>query len=517
MSAAPAPRSRSSARGLRSAAALHRQGDEYRLVIVSLVSGATQITLAKSFSTRDTDGIAAELSSHKPDRVYRLIPGASTVCRVVDLPGGTDDELLAALSLQAEAQSPPGVAPHRRASGIVEGVSGARHGLIVAWPGENAEPAIRPAEETWVSEGVALAMLLGGRAQTFAAYADPDADSITIAATGQQRMAVRTVRETASGDEWSGAVAQTLRETLSRIGGTATPDLSISRSATLILEHTARRRLDQLVTITAEQVRADWINHYAMAAIVAVTGVTATPAQRALFELTPTLREARRSLIERGAIWISSPRRAVAVIVIGILAGLLVPLGYAAARQAILQGKLKKVEADSAAMAALQEVDKKVLVYEELNRKRWPMTRLLSNFSQLAPAGMDVEFLQLITGSRFVMKGPSDSLQLVASLQEALNKSQVFSGVTIDKTDSSSGRVKFDISGEVSRPHVEVKGGESYAEVSLAKRLYGDRAIEPGTAEAANGTAGSAGSRSSRSGSGGGAWPASWSGPGACA
>lgn len=504
MSVAPAPRARALSRGPRSAAALHRQGDQYRLVVAVQESSGPRITAAVSLPASDIAAISAEVARHKVERVYRLIPGAATVCRVVDLPGGNDDQLLAALALQSEAQSPPGVPVFRRAAGIVEGVAGARHGLIVAWPGESTEPAIRPADETWVSEGVALAQVLGGRAQTFAAYADPDSNSITVAATGLQRMAVRTVRESASGEAWSRAVSQVLRETLSRISGQSAPDVSVGSGATLILEHTARRRLDQIVATASESTRGDWINHFGLAAIVATGALVAAPGVRPLMELTPALREARRSPLERGAVWIAHPRRAVAVIVVGVLLSLLLPLGLSAARASILQGKLKKVEADEAAMRALEAVDKRVQVYDELNRRRWGMTKLLSYFAQLSPAGIDVEFLQLVAGQRFVMRGSADSLQLVAKVQEALNSSGVFDGVTIDKSDSSSGRVKFDISGDVSRPNAEsARGAADFATISLARQLYGDRAIEPTVETAENGSGTGNGTRGSRSSSSG--------------
>lgn len=506
MSDAPAQRARAFTRGPKSAAALHRQGDQWRLVVATNSAAGPQITAAVSVPVSDAAALQSELSRLKPERLYRVIPGASTVCRIIDLPGGSDDELLAALALQAEAQSPPGVPAFRRAAGIVEGVSGARHGLIVAWPGESSDPPVRPADETWVSEGVALAQLLGGRTQTFAAYADAATGSITIAATGQQRMSVRTVRETAGGEAWSAAVARTLRETLSRLSSMTPPDVAPGPGAAFILEHTARKRLDQIIASAADHARPDWLNQYAMAAIIATGALVAAPATRPLFELTPTIRESRRTPLERGAMWIAQPKRAVALIVACALLALLSPLGFAAARASILQGKLKKVEADEAAMRALEAVDKRVDVYDELNRKRWPMTRLLAYISQLSPQGIDVEFLQLITGQRFILRGSADSLQLVAKLQESLNGSGIFDSVTIDKSDSSSGRVKFDVSGDVSRPNADLKfaekGEQDFAFMSLAKRLYPDAQLdENGNIPVANakGAAGSSGS--SRSGS----------------
>lgn len=473
-------RGRVSTKGRR-VAAVHRQDNWWRVVVAENDGQVGKVVAHVTINAGDAAALKNELDQQNVEHLIHVLPGGATLCRVIELPNASDQELLQAVALQAEAQLPSNIPPHRRGAGLIDAGAPAGHRavLVTGWAGESDAAVIGLDDETWTSEAAALSLLLAGRNQAMAAYADRESGSLTVVASSGQRTAFRTVREDGSDrDAWNRAVETTLTETAMRAGlnGSIIETHSGSGAQALLLDPTARRRLSQLVAGDSA-----FMQQHGVAALAAVGFCSATALNEGLFELTKNPRVPRRSMPERFARWIAKPSHAYGVLIATLLIALFVPMALAYARKEVLSNKLARIEGDAETQKALAAVDTRVAVYRELEQRRWPMTKLLADLSQLMPVGTELESVQMGGAERFIIRGYADSFDLVSKLQSQLNGSNVFDDVSIDKSGPGSSdtkrAVQFDISGRVVRPFSDAKGAEDFTgDKRLAKRLYGERA-----------------------------------------
>ncbi len=474
-------------------AALHRQGDQWRLVVAErTTTGSGRIVASESVPFGDVAAALSAVNRHQAQRIVRIIPACAVICRTLELSDGPEESLLSALALQAEALLPAAVPGHRRAVGLLStAVDGGREedskprrvGLLVGWAGAAPEPAVRAESETWVSESVVLSGFIGGLGSTMVAWADSDSGSIALVGAGDGRVVVRGIRETASSRaQWESAVTTALHEASTVVGVRPAPEIEFDAEGVrgLALDPAARRRLAAMADGTRGS-DAGWLHQYAIAAMGAASCVSAGAGTVGLFSLPDQARGEHRSLIEHAAVWISRPRHAWAVSAAALAIMLLAPLAYAAARNALLGWRVSQVERDATAQETQEALEKRVAVYAELDARRWPMTKLIADIAGAMPVGTELEFAQLGVGDRVVLRGTAESLDLVGKMQGTLSASSVFENFEIDKAGPASGgtyAVQFDLSGRVVRPYADGKGLEDFTESTLARRLYGDRADE---------------------------------------
>src|ERR1043165_4211601 len=199
------------------AAALHRQGGKWRLVIVANRSG---VTLVEARTLENQNGLAALLGEHKVTRLVRVAPARETVARCASVPAGTSDELGAAASLLAEAQLPESIAAHRRAAGIVpngDGTTG-RMALLVGWQGGAEKPLLEEIEETWTTPAAALSTLRQGKG-TSAVYADAGEGAMSLLVFGSPKAVARVLGgEAPTTNAFARAVTGVVGETCSAVG-----------------------------------------------------------------------------------------------------------------------------------------------------------------------------------------------------------------------------------------------------------------------------------------------------------
>lgn len=503
MSRAGVARSMENGRPLR-VAAMCRDGAQWRLVIVER-NGSIRLIEERSVPYGDLQAVRAALDAHSVTTLLRIAPAAQVVCRLVEIPEGPEAELIAAASLMAEAELPGGVDPHRRSAGLVGLRASPEHRAIVmaAWLGDEVEPVVGAAEERWTAEPVALLSLLAPGASRWVVASDRENGSIAIACSGNARSALRTLREDGPDpSRWSEAVNEQVRRTITSVGGQA-PDEGLDLGALRIaLDAESAAELPEGVrSFATTQGKSSSRSNVLIALGAALGYLRAESASRGLFEMTARAPASERALWVRVAAWLAIPKHAAAVIGVALLVMLLAPLASAMARHAILEAKSGGLERQR---QSERDIDMQVAFYKELDARRWPMTKLTADIARLLPVGISAESIRMDQGQRIALRGRAESLELISTLQGAVNASGVFAEASIDRQQMSEARngsgagFEFDLSARVVRPFEEVRGAEDYAERSLAQRLYGDRAGASGAGD--SGAARAESARTERSG-----------------
>lgn len=120
-------------------------------------------------------------------------------------------------------------------------------------------------------------------------------------------------------------------------------------------------------------------------------------------------------------------------------------------------------------------------MYRQMESSRWPMTKLLADFSRAAPVGVTVEALSISPDQGLSVQGRADSQETLNTLLETLNATRVFTGARINRLESAVSGVAFQLTAGVSNPHGRAAAGEDFASRPLAVRLYGEGATNTAT------------------------------------
>lgn len=467
-------------------AALHRQGTMFRLVVAEkpVVGGgaasAVRIVESRSFPVSDTTSIRAAVEQSGAERLVRVLPACACVSRGVEVPDAPEADLAAALSLLAEAHLPAGIPLHRRAWGVIPGpaTEGQRAALLLGWTGD-AEAAILPEIESWTSELASLAALVEPKRSTLAVYADRDSGSVAVLAWNGTRSSVRAMRESStSASDWDGSIAKLVEDSVTRFGidtEVSSSGASGMASASLWLDDSTRARASR----SAGAGDAAWLRDYGVAAGAAMLALGATLASSRLVEMTAAPVEAKRSRIEHAVEWMSEPKRAKKLALLALAVLLLLPLGTAWARRAMLQGKARAVEAQQAGKSA-DELDMRLAMYRELDKRRLPMAKIIADIAGCMPAGVSLDSLQVIAADKRVsIRGKAPDRATLTSFVSKLNASGVFGNCDFSRADAKEDNVEFDVAGTVTGPMVEARGVEDWTKVPLAVKLYGEEARKP--------------------------------------
>lgn len=475
----------------RRVAALHRQGGQWRLVVLERAptGGAGSVNVVESLSmpVGDVQGALACVERTRPERLIRVLPASSFVSRALEIPDAPEPDLASSLELLAEAQLPAGIAPHRRGWGVIPGPAsdGNRSAVLLGWSGPAEEP-IAPEIETFTSELVALAGLVEARRSTLAAYADRDSGSIALLAWNGTRSSVRALRESGETDEeWAGAVSNLIEESARRFGIDTDPPApgAVAVPCALWLDEATRGRAGRSLG-GGRASDAVWLREFGIAAGAAATALSAGPATAPLLRLTPSPAVQRRSPVERAVSWLARPRHARVVIAVSALALLLLPLGAAAARRAIYQSKARTIESQQQG-ATPEELDQRLALYRELDKRRLPMSKLLGDLAGCMPPGITLDSVQVISNDkRLTLRGKAKDSGAITAFTAKLNASGVFAECDAGRKDEKDDGVEFDLQGRVAAPHAEARGIEDWATTPLAVKLYGEEARTAAPAEA---------------------------------
>ena len=487
MTALPA-RTWSARSPIRRAAALHRQGDRWRLVVVERPAGAggvgVKLVEATTVPFGDVTAAKETFDRLKVERLVRVVPASSCVTRVIETPEGAEGDMAAALPLLAEAHLPAAIPAHRRAFGVIPGPAseGMRSAVVLGWTGagETPEPTVMPEMELWTSEVVALLGLVEPHQSSVAVYADRDAESVAVLAWNGTRSTLRSVRESGGAEaDWAGAVGDLLHDATRTAGIETSVDFRLAATGvprTLWMDEDSRSRAVRVIA-GAPHGDSAWLRDYAIAAGAAAGLISAPPAGLGLFAMTPDPQIERRGRIEQGVAWLAQPRNARNVLVCALLAIALVPMITAWTTRAIYRAKSEAIAKQQQGMSP-DELERRLSVYAELAKRRWPMTKLVADIAQVMPQGVTVENLQFVAGLNqpFTIRGKADGRDIVSDFKDALNDTGVFSEVEIGRSQPKGDIVEFDMSGKVNKPQGQAKGTSDFIKKPMAVRMYGESA-----------------------------------------
>jgi Tfp pilus assembly protein PilN len=472
-------------------AALHAASGVWRLVVIEQAGGPgarARVLQAQTVRSEDGAGVRDAMQQAGVDRLVRVAPAEQTVCRVQPAQIGDPERTAAAMALIAEAEL-LGVAPRWRiAAGLIDDPAGEAEGqeglaLLTAWRDGGAPPAQVHPGEAWTTEIAALAALRGGAGQ-LALAASRASGVVSVLASGARATVARTVREANdTPDGWRAAVIGAAAETCAQVG--AEVDASeIDPQATLVwLDTTAQDALRGRVQGLGSG--QGWLNEYGVALGAALLAASEDLGRAPLAQLRAAAPVQRRPVAERVVELVSSPRRAGVVLAVAVALIVLTPLVVARGRVALLEA--------GAARAAGFEDERQALareaaLYEQLERSRLPMTRLLADISGATPPHVVIDRLRLsrdqgltLEGRVYVARGegeavaPENPQELVTALERNLAATGVFGGIRVNRSEVSAGSVQFEITARVDRPHTNPKPTIDFAERTLAQWLYGER------------------------------------------
>jgi hypothetical protein len=470
-------------------AGLHQAGMSWRAVVARRENGSLRLIDSREFAPAEMAEIEPWLMRLQAWRVIVVLPASSVICRTAALPDASMEELRSALALQAETHMEGTAPPHRQAMAVLHASPGeaTRTGLILAWPQRAQPPAIPFAHyvPSYTADVACLAALLNGaRSNEPLLWIDRREGSIALALGHAQGVVFRAASE--QGDDpaaWRNAVQRLVAETALAAGHTDQfideviesirgAIASSSEAAQLLLPEEAfasgSRRL------RGEKAVRGWWNRFAVPAGAVLATLDQLDPLTQLRALAPL---AAPSGVERLITRLSQRRVAAALLIAALVVVALGPLAFAGARLLILRWKVG--EDLTSFQAAQHQREARVLMYEELARRTWPMAKLLADIANSAPEGITVDTIRLDeTGNEVDVRGTADAPQTVNEFTNTLSTNGVFGDVepSYSERDQSSGNLSFSLRAQVANAFARARYEDDFAEEPLAVRMYGERA-----------------------------------------
>ena len=436
------------------------------------------------------------LESKQPSGIYVILPGSSTVCRTTTLPDVDDEQILEALRLQAESKFLGGTPEHRRAIAALDTSVGEtnRVGLIVAWP-ETSSIEVPPClqEANFVPDVGAIAALLDGLRPTDPIiYADPENGTVTLALSHANGAALRATREdctstssfvegisrvtreTASTHNHTPAFTDSLIESLQASLETQSFDGPILLLPPLVIEDACNR----LQHVPSDD--ASWWSTWGVTVggVLAVTGSlrTLTSMKRKAPEFHPSTIEKLITRCDKNSVAMKLTIAAVLLLAFGpaIVSGLKLAL------LDILHPEL------DAQYSEVVEQRKQQIVYKELGKTAWPMTKIAADVVNNVPIGIDIERVSITVGEPISIRGRAintdgkSAAELIAVMQENLQATNMFKDIQFSYDPAGTyGDREFDLWATVVNP---LKRPRYATEIDFGRWTYAMRqaGIQPG-------------------------------------
>lgn len=463
----------------RRALALHRQAEHWQVVLAENRSGRLHVAEHHSIAVRDAERLAALVRRADPDRLVVVLPGGSVVCRVLEAPALDDAAATQAAELQAEADLPSVLAPHRRRCAVLPWRTPVDNRLAAAfgWPGRAPEclsPSV--AAPTYAAEAAALLelLILCGAGEGTIASLDRDHHSIELASHVNGLTTVRTAR--LSEDRWSAEAARVMVETALSAGADdaaladveqRASDAARSHRQCLLADADCLARLARMIPGTGAD--AAWWSRFGVAAGAALA---ALGPRRAMTELLDEPPQPPRGAILSMLTWLGDRAHARGVALAAILLIVVAPVLGGWSRYAILQHKTRQLDEVS---AAARERKAEADFFRTLRRHRWPMTKILADVAGMAPYDLTFESINIDSTSGITISG-STSLEHqgeVFDFHGLLLTSRLFSQVKSPNVTSGENKIEFELQATVQDAHAKVERPHNEP---LAVVLYGEEA-----------------------------------------
>ncbi len=459
--------------------AVHRQGDQFNIVLAEQRNGRAQVVEHQSVPVRDSERLATLLGRLAPERVVRVLPGGSMVCRIIEIPPLDEAAAIEAACLQAEADLPNMLAAHRRGTALLPWRTSVDNRVAAAfgWPGERPLDFPEAIENlSYCGEAASLLELLihSGVNQGAIASLDRDHHSMELASHFMSATAVRTAR--LSEGQWSSDADRVVVETVLSAGADEATVVEIEQRVanaarthrqSLVIDADLAGRLSRVVSgATAD---GAWWSRFGIAVGAALA---ALGPRRAMVELRDQPPQVPRGVVVSTLNWISNRQRARNVAVLALLLIIVVPIVGGWTRYGILKFKTRHLEE---VKAAFKERQAEADFFRTLRSHRWPMTKLLADIAGMAPYSLDFESINIDSSSLVTISGTAalGEQDDVLTFHRQLNESHLFHEVKSPNFTFGDDKIEFELQGMMANPMARVNRPSN---VPLAEVMYGEDA-----------------------------------------
>lgn len=392
-----------------------------------------------------------------------LIPGADVTCRVVSAPEGPREEAIAALELECEADFGDVAPPHRRSVGLLPGaMSGA--GVLTCWPDRvplMPEAPVELADARCVPVVAALSALVTTSGWAYA-YDKAEGWIAMVQASPERPVARVFIEDGEDPAAWNAAIER-VRVALNPNGAA-----TLGEARALRMDHDSIAALEKRLAPRAAD--AAWLSAHGLALGAALIAGAVSPGVRSIATLRVAKPKENVPPHIRLARWVSVPRHAIATLIVAILLLTAGPIAFAWARYTVLSSKAEGLDAGR---ADREQLRLQAAMFADIEKSRWPMTKLFSDLSRATPVGVDVETVRLVPDggtSGVSMQGTAKTMDLVNQLESNLTGSGVFSSVKVTRTTATAEGVEFNLTAGVRSPHTPAKLTEDFAASPLTSR-----------------------------------------------
>ena len=388
------------------------QPDPDRLVV--LPDSGEPLLLARTAAGVALEGVwtPSPEGTRAPAASLQLLPQGRLICRSFELPDADAAQLEAALRLQVEAQQLGAVPAWRSACMVLPSTGAAgRMGVSVEWPANDLPAVVRrdlpPDGDPMHAGDVAclLSLLARGVRGPIVCVA-PGRDALSFAFRLGTAIVVRSSRLDPS--QWPTSAETSVLEGALRAGLDEAALRSLLQPLRSSLEMAEsggfgctpddRSRLADLCEGTSADDVAWWrANGLAVAAALGWFGST-----RALVSLRDQPPGERPSRLGDFLNRIAEPALASRLLVAALLAIAVAPPLVTGARLLLLQWKVGDLAARE---QAIQSHRQRVAMYGELQKRAWPMGKLLGDLACVTPEGVDWQDITLSQDRNVSMRG----------------------------------------------------------------------------------------------------------------
>jgi hypothetical protein len=442
----------------------------WRAIVMDQRGQKPAVTATREFASESVDRLLdGWLDESAVERVVCVLPAGAAICRTCTLPNLDAEQLDQALHLQAEAHLLGIAPPHRLAVAPLDTALGetSRTGIILAWPPAAAFEApttTRPL--TFAPVVAAMAGLIDGDRPTEPLiWMDRQDGSVALALSHANGVAFRATREKATDRlQWSTAIGRVLAETALNVGHTAGFTDALVTSLRSKLE--SPDSLDAQLVVPADVLdaargridgtQADdrWWSQYGIAigAAVATTGEL-----EPLTTLLATEPTEEPSVVRTVLQVLARPSTAVTAVIALVLLLAVGPVAMNWLRLQVLHVRFGDLRTE---LAAINQMKHELSMYRELDRKVWPMNKLLGDIACNTPPGIELEFIRIYHGETFAVSGSATpqpektATEVVEQMMTNLGEADIFGEIALNWGEPTAyGRYDFDLSATIERPH----------------------------------------------------------------
>ena len=445
-----------------------RSGNAWRCLFAT-TDAIGQPSVVETIEVANDSELASLMDTKQPTELFAILPGSATVCRTTTLPDVEEVQIAEALRLQAESKLLGGTPEHRRAKTALDSAVGEtnRVGLIIAWPESSSFDVPACLENAnFIPDAASIAALLDGLRPTEPIiYADPADGTVTIALSHANGAALRATREDATdSNTFSAGIASVARETATAHNHTpAFTEALVSRLQSELSSHSFDTPLLILPEVIAdsgkkrvlgiEAADSAWWSAWGIlvGGILTATGTISalTDLQLHAQELNPSTTE---KLLGKG----SESRTALKLAIAAVLLIAVGPAFVSGIKLTTLNMMNPNVQMR---YAEVVEARKQQIVYKELSKKAWPMTKITADVINNVPLGIDIDMIKINFGDQISISGRAlgknglTAPELIAKMQENLQNTGIFTDIQFSyKSAGTYGDREFDLGASVADP-----------------------------------------------------------------